>query len=188
MHRRQFSMGVAFGLGAVLVGCASESTPANNAAKKVSLDADSDFAVSELYAKVAGAKELVEKAKGVLIFPKVVSAGLVLGGSYGEGTLRVAGQTSGYYSMGSGAVGVILGAASKAAFVLFMTEDALDKFVASNGWTIGVDASAAALSTGADGRIDTVSARAAVIAFVVSNGGLMANLSVEGTKVQRLLI
>lgn len=100
----------------------------------------------------------------------------------------LAGRTSGYYRATSASVGLIAGAASKDCFVLFMTQEALAKFTASDGWTAGLDASVAFVSAGADGRIDTSTARSSVIGFVVSNGGLMASLSFEGTKVQRLVL
>ncbi|SIL46540.1 Uncharacterized conserved protein [Mycobacteroides abscessus subsp. abscessus] len=67
-----------------------------------------------------------------------------------------------------------------------MTQDSLDKFVASKGWTAGVDASVAVAKIGANGEIDTNTIRQPVIGFVVTNAGLMANLTIEGTKVTRL--
>ena len=78
------------------------------------------------------------------------------------------------------------GAQSKAMVLMFMTQAALDKFRASSGWTAGVDAAVAAVKVGADAQIDTATATAPVVAFAMTNVGLMANLSLEGTKFSKL--
>jgi lipid-binding SYLF domain-containing protein len=69
-----------------------------------------------------------------------------------------------------------------------MTQDALDRFRNSDGWAVGIDATVAAVKVGANGNIDTSSATAPVQAFVLTNAGLRAGVSLEGTKVTRLRI
>jgi lipid-binding SYLF domain-containing protein len=69
-----------------------------------------------------------------------------------------------------------------------MTQDALDKFTSSQGWAAGADATVALLKIGANGAVDTSTATSPVEAFVLTNGGLMAGISLEGTKVSRLMI
>ena len=123
----------------------------------------------------------------MLVFPSIVTAGFVVGGSYGQGALRVAGQTARYYKTAAGSVGLLAGAESKAMYILFMTDEALAKFRASNGWTAGADASVAMMRTGANAAVDSATvAQQAVIGYVLVKGGLMANLSLEGTKVSPL--
>ncbi|SAL38156.1 lipoprotein [Caballeronia udeis] len=58
----------------------------------------------------------------------------------------------------------------------------------SEGWAAGVDATVAVVKVGANGNIDTSTATAPVQAFVLTNAGLMAGVSLEGTKVTRLKI
>ena len=185
MDKRSF---LACGLLAVLAtACSSTSTSSGDAAaKRSSIDASVDSAMSRLHAQVPGSRELAGKAKGVLVFPSVVSAGLGVGGSYGQGALRVGGRSVGYYSTTAASVGLLAGADSKAVFLLFMTQDALDKFRASNGWTAGADASVTMMKTGASAAIDTQTAQQPVVGFALSNAGLMANLSLDGTKVSKL--
>jgi lipid-binding SYLF domain-containing protein len=72
--------------------------------------------------------------------------------------------------------------------MLFMTQDALDKFMGSQGWAAGVDATVALVSVGANGNVDTSTATKPVEAFVLTNAGLMAGVSLEGTKISRLII
>ena len=179
----------ALGLGTV-AGCSTTTSTASGGspmAKRESIDASVDAALSKLYQQVPGSRELVAKSRGTLVFPSVLSAGFVVGGSYGEGALRVGGLTNGYYSTAAGSVGLLAGADSKAVYVLFMTQEALDKFLASNkGWTAGADASVTLMSAGADAAVDTATATKPIIGYVLTNGGLMANLSIDGTKFTRL--
>ena len=93
------------------------------------------------------------------------------------------GHTSEYYSTAAGSVGLLAGAESKSVFLLFMTDEALAKFRASKGWTIGADASVTLVNVGANARVDSANAKQAVIGYVLTKGGLMADLSLEGTKI-----
>jgi lipid-binding SYLF domain-containing protein len=155
-------------------------------AGRTEIDAGVDSTLSRLYTQANGSRELVAKADGVLVFPRVLAAGLVVGGEYGKGALRVKGQRMGYYSLASVSVGFQAGAQSKAMVVLFMTREALDKFRASKGWTVGADASVAVVKVGANGAIDIASATGPVQVLVLTNAGLMANLTLEGTKITPL--
>src|SRR5436190_10426868 len=170
-----------------ITGCSTTTTTDratdNPAAKRQSIDANVDAALSRLYAQDPSAREMVAKARGTLVFPSVISAGFVVGGSYGQGALRVHGHTSEYYSTAAGSVGLLAGAESKSVFLLFMTDEALAKFRASKGWTIGADASVTLVNVGANARVDSANAKQAVIGYVLTKGGLMADLSLEGTKI-----
>ena len=196
MQRRNFMLKstavLALG-GLALAGC---TTTSNSGAQKTagdsderrSIDADVDATMQRLYATVKGSRELVAKSRGVLVFPSVIQAGFVVGAQYGKGALRVGGGTVGYYSTTSASVGLQAGAQSKSLIFLFMTQDALDKFRNTDGWSVGGDASVALVKMGANGNIDSTTATAPVEVFVLTNAGLMANLSLEGTKVSRLKI
>jgi len=178
-----------------ITGCSTTSKPADPtpAAKKQSIDAAVDAALAQLYAQDPAARELVGKARGVLVFPSVVSAGFVVGGSYGEGELRSVGSNDRipapaimYYKTAAASVGLLAGAESKSVFILFMNQEALDKFRASNGWTVGADASVSMMKVGANAQVDSATAQQAVVGYVLTKSGLMANLSLEGTKVSPL--
>lgn len=67
-----------------------------------------------------------------------------------------------------------------------MTEESLVRFGSSDGWSAGGDASVAVLKVGANGNLDTSTAARRVEAFVLTNTGLMAGASLQGTKVTRL--
>ena len=195
MQRRNFMLkttaALAFG-GLALAGCTTNSgnpsTPSTDASKRQSIDASVDGTMSRLFTTVKGSRELVSKARGVLVFPSVLQAGFIVGGQYGEGALRVGGGTVGYYSTVSGSLGLQAGAQSKAIIFLFMTQDSLDSFRNADGWSAGGDASVALVKMGANGAIDTTTATAPVEVFILTNAGLMADVSLQGTKVTRLKI
>jgi lipid-binding SYLF domain-containing protein len=88
--------------------------------------------------------------------------------------------------MSEASVGLLAGAQSQAVFILFMTEEALKRFEASSGWTVGADASVSMINVGANAQITTQTARQEVIGFVLTNRGLMGNLSLNGNRVTRL--
>jgi lipid-binding SYLF domain-containing protein len=196
MRRRQFILTTGATLavsGLGLPACTttspkSASGTSENADKRRSINADVDSTLAHLYSTASGSRELAAKARGVLVFPSVIQAGFWIGGQYGEGALRIGGQTTGYYSTAGGSFGLQIGAQSKAIIFLFMTQDALDRFRNSEGWAAGVDATVAVVKVGANGNIDSSTATAPVQAFVLTNAGLMAGVSLEGTKVTRLKI
>lgn len=172
-------------------GCSTTTTAPGGhepAAKRQSIDASVDSALARLYAQDPSSRELIGKARGVLVFPSIVSAGFVVGGSYGQGALRVHSRTAEYYSTAAGSVGLLAGAESKAVFLLFMTDESLAKFRASKGWTVGADASVTLVNVGASAQVDTKTAQQAIIGYVLTNGGLMANVSLEGTKITPLAL
>jgi lipid-binding SYLF domain-containing protein len=162
------------------------ASPGSTSNKRQEVNASVDSTLSRLYAQVPGSRELVNKAHGVLVFPKVLQAGFVVGGQYGQGALRVGGSTQAYYNIASLSVGLQAGAQSKAMIFLFMTDDALNAFKQREGWSVGGDASVAVLKMGANGAIDTTSATKPVEVIVLTNAGLMGDLSVEGTKITRI--
>jgi lipid-binding SYLF domain-containing protein len=196
MQRRRFiamTSAIFASGGLSLSGCtttpaSSDATPEADAGRRQSLDADANATLARLFATVHDSRELVDNARGVLVFPSVFAAGFWFGGQYGQGVLRVGGQTSGYYSLAAASFGLQIGAQSKAIIMLFMTQEALDEFTHSLGWAAGVDATVAVLKVGANGNVDTSTATGPVQAFVLTNAGLMAGVSLEGTKISRLII
>ncbi|MCG1042392.1 hypothetical protein KQH60_07425 [Mycetohabitans sp. B8] len=194
MERRKFIVTTSALLasgGLALTGCTTTtqtaaSTASGNASKRQSINTSVNETLARLYTTANGSRELVAKARGVLVFPSVVSAAFIVGGQYGEGALRIGGETAGYYSTAAGSFGLQAGAQSKALIFLFMTQDSLDKFRNSEGWAVGADATVAVLKVGVNGKIDTTTATAPVQAFVLTNAGLMAGVSLEGTKVTKL--
>ena len=191
MNRRNFIIiGTSLTAAAlVATGCTTTSSAtADPAEERKAIDAAADSALSRLYAQQPGTRELVASARGVLVFPSFVSAGFIVGGGSGQGALRKGGKTTGYFRMTEASAGLLAGAQSQAVFILFMTEEALKRFEASSGWTVGADAAVSMINVGANATLNTTTTRQEVIGFVMTNGGLMGNLSLNGNRITRLSI
>jgi len=157
------------------------------AASAEEIDARVREALGELYKSSSAAKELGAKARGTLVFPKVIKGGVGVGGGFGEGALEVGGHTAGYYDVASASVGFQLGVQEQSVVIMFMTDEALKRFQASHGWKAGVDGSVAIAKFGVGESIDTETARKPIVGFVFSNKGLMYDLSLEGAKITRVV-
>jgi lipid-binding SYLF domain-containing protein len=160
--------------------------PKTEAASAAAIDDDVDFALRRFYRHVDGAHELVRKARGVLVFPTVIKAGIGVGGEYGEGALRIRGRTVAYFNVLSASVGFQLGAQARSVIILFMTNDALDHFRSTHGWKVGVDGSVAVITVGVGGSIDSNRITTPIVGFIFDGKGLMYNLTLEGSKISQI--
>ena len=91
------------------------------------IDASADAALDRFYKQVKDAKQFAQKAKALLIMPKVIKAGLIIGGEYGRGALRINGRSVDYYNVMSGSFGAQIGGEAKDWVIAFMTDAALKK-------------------------------------------------------------
>ena len=144
-------------------------------------------ALKLFYQQVKGGKEFLNSAKGVLVIPDIVKAGLGVGGQYGEGALRIGGKTVEYYSIAAGSVGLQVGAQKMNLILVFRQDEALKKFRASSGWKAGVDASVAFVDVGAEKSLDTTQFKDPIVGFVFGQKGAMAAATVEGAKFTKLV-
>jgi lipid-binding SYLF domain-containing protein len=130
--------------------------------------------------------ELLRKAAGVLVFPRITKAGAGIGGEHGNGALLKGGATIGYYSLTSASVGLTLGAGQRSQILLFMTHEALSKFEASHTYSLGVDAQVALVSQGAGGAYDSETLRKPLLGFVFDEKGLIGDISLKGSKIKKI--
>ena len=145
---------------AVLAACSTTTGNSNDPeTRRATIDSNVDAALQNLYNQVEGSQQLVNSAKGVLVFPSVLEAGFVFGAASGVGALRVNGESVSYHRTSSGSWGLQAGAQSTAAFILFMTEDALRNFEQSEGWSVGTDANVTLVNVGANARVSTHTAQ-----------------------------
>ena len=87
---------------------------------------------------------------------------------------------------GPQACGLLLGVETSSQALVFLTEDALKKFQDASGWEAGVSANVTVVQAGTAGSIDTTSTRAPIIAYVWGQSGLMAGVSLDGSKYTRI--
>jgi lipid-binding SYLF domain-containing protein len=150
------------------------------------IDSEVNEALNLFSKQVKGTKEFLNKAKGVLIIPNIVKAGLGVGGQYGEGAMRIGGKTVAYYSLAAGSVGIQIGAQKTNLLLVFRQDEALKKFRAGSGWKAGVDGSVAFIDTGAGKSLDTMNMNDPIVAFLFGQQGLMASAIIEGAKFTKL--
>ena len=162
-------------------------TPSLHAASAQEIDIKVDDALVRFAEEVNGGKVFLEQARGVLVFPSVIKAGLGIGGEYGEGALRIGGKTADYYSTAGVSFGFQIGAQAKTMVIVFLEDSALTEFRNSKGWEAGVDGSIAIAKWGAGENITTTEFDDPIVAFVFSNKGLMYNLTIEGSKFTKLV-
>ena len=129
---------------------------------------------------------LVARAKGILVFPHVTKGGVGVGGEFGEGALLVNGQNAGYYSLSQASVGLTLGLAKHEEIIMFMTQEALDKFTSTKGWAVGADTGVAVLSKGAGGDYDSKTLQRPILGFVFGEKGLIGDVSLDGSKITQI--
>ena len=147
---------------------------------------DANETLHSFVAQIGGARELANKAAGILVFPSVIKAGFGIGGEYGEGLLIVDQRPAGYYNLISASFGFQLGAQERSVIIMFMTKSALDAFYRRAGWKVGVDGSVAIITVGVGGSIDTDKVTEPVIGFILDQKGLMYNLTLEGSKISKI--
>jgi len=175
-------------IGPALIALSLLVTPIQaNAKSSEQIDIEATASLEDFKKDVKGGEAFLDKAKGVLIFPTIFKAGVVIGGDYGEGALRIGGKTVDYYSSASASIGLQLGAQNRTVIIVFLEQAALDQFRASTGWKAGIDGSVALVEWGAGASLDTVKISDPIVGFIFGNEGLMFNLSLEGSKFTKLV-
>ncbi len=151
------------------------------------IDARADTTLNYLFNTYPNTRDLADKAAGMLVMPLVTEAGFIAGGGYGRGALRIDGTTVDYYSATKGSVGLQIGAQQFAHVLFFMTEDALSKFRRSSGWAAGADIEYVFNDRGENIRAETTTSTSPVVAVIFGQAGLLAGVSLEGMKYNRII-
>jgi lipid-binding SYLF domain-containing protein len=147
------------------------------------IDRDATAALHRLYAIDHRAAALGPKAAGILIFPKIVKAGFIFGGQGGKGALRVGGKTRGYYTIAAASWGLQAGVQWFSYALFFMNQNALHYLDQSDGWAIGTDPNVVVVNRGVGTTLNSTTLAKDVIAFPFGQKGLMADISVQGSKI-----
>ncbi|ROU04189.1 YSC84-related protein [Histidinibacterium lentulum] len=151
------------------------------------IDARVDSTLSFMQSRYPSSADLLAKSTGMLVMPLITEAGLGIGGAYGRGALRVAGQTVDYYSAATVSTGLQIGAQQYSHVLFFMTEDALADFRRSDGWVAGANVTYALRDNADNLAAETLTSRSPVIALVFAQAGLRVGATLEGTKYTRII-
>ncbi len=125
----------------------------------------------------------LKNAKGVLVLPSVIKAGLIYGGQGGNGVLLARGadgawSAPAFYTLGGGSIGLQIGVQEAAIVLVFMNDKAMRAAI-DTGLTLGADATAAAGTAGITGEVASTHSFKDVYYFA-DVGGLFAGISLEG--------
>ena len=150
------------------------------------IDAAIESAMVRFSEEIQGSDSYLDGARGILVIPKMIKAGVILGMEYGEGALIVDDVKVQYFRAFTTSLGFQVGVGSKDMVILFFDDQAMDDFLYSSGWEVGVDGSVAFLSMGIGGSIDTIESQDPIVGFVFGHKGIIAGLSMEGTKFSKI--
>ena len=161
----------------------SQTTSARNSNE---IDASIESALDRFSEEIQGSQGYLDGARGILVIPRMIKAGVVLGMEYGEGALIVDDIKVQYYRAFSTSLGIQLGVGAKDLVILFFDDEAMDDFLYSSGWQAGVDGAVALWTMGAGGSIDTTESQDPIVGFVFGHKGIIAGVSFEGTKFTKI--
>jgi lipid-binding SYLF domain-containing protein len=159
---------------------------AASAATADDLNRDSAQALQNLYQTHPFAEQISKHAKAILIFPNIVKAGLVFGGAYGEGELKQGSRIDGYYNSVTASWGFQAGAQSYGYVVFLMSNKAVRYIHQTHGWEIGVGPTVVIVDEGVAKNLSTSTLKDDAYAFIFNQQGLMAGVSLEGTKISHI--
>ena len=157
-----------------------------NAKSMNEIDAAIETSLTRFTTEIQGGESFLEGARGVLVIPRMWKAGVVLGFEFGEGALIVDDVKVQYYKALTTSLGIQLGVGSKDLIILFFDDTAMDNFIYSSGWEVGVDGAVALFTIGAAGAADTNTFKDPIVGFVFGQKGLIAGVSMEGTKFTKI--
>jgi len=180
MNKFFFAALVGFSIAGFSAQAAAESTTKDDLAR------DSSQALQTLYKNNPAAESIGKKAKAILIFPHIVKAGFVFGGAYGEGVLMKGAKVDSYYNSVSASWGWQIGVQSYGYVVFLMSDKAVKALKDVKGWSVGVGPSVVVVDEGIAKDLNTTTLKKDAYAFIFDQKGLMASLSIEGTKISQI--
>ena len=172
---------------ALLSACSTMGSPSISHSTQTDLVEKARVSLDELYASTPEARELRKYATSILVFPDLLKAGLIVGGSGGNGVLfSPKGHVLGYYNLTALSYGLQVGIQDFSQAMFLMKPEARAYLDSSNGWSIGAGPSVVVVDSGMAKDFSSTTLRSDVYAFVYSQGGLMAGIGVQGQKITKL--
>ena len=172
---------------ALLGACSGKNGPSISKGTQTELADNGRRALQELYATTPKAKELRARATAILVFPDILKAGLIVGGSGGNGVLfSPGGRVLGYYNAASVSYGLQAGAETYSEAMFLMTPEALKYLDSSDGWSVGAGPTITVVDEGLAKDLSTTTLRSDVFAFIYGQSGLMGGIGIQGQKITKL--
>jgi lipid-binding SYLF domain-containing protein len=163
---------------ALTLGIGACATAPKTVSERNDLEASADATLTSMTARDPGLADLLGSAYGYAVFPDIGKGGVIVGAAYGRGVLYEHGHPIGYLELNQGSIGAQLGGQTFAELVVFRDRFAVERLKAGT-FELGANASAVALQAGAAASATFTDGLAV---FTLPHGGLMAELSVSGQK------
>lgn len=151
------------------------------------IDQEVTLTLSAMQTELPFTADLVQRAAGLLVMPRVSKAGFLVGGTYGEGSLLIDNAPVDYYSVVAASFGLQAGVQQYSSCLFFMSKDRLKQFRGRAGWTLGADLEYTLLDQAGAAGIDTDTLASEVYALVFNQAGLLVGASIEGSKYSRIV-
>jgi lipid-binding SYLF domain-containing protein len=184
MDRSRRSLITAAGLGAFIAA----PSVAQAAPSAREINSEVDRVLHDLFVTQPKIRTLASRAVGILVFPRILKAGFIVGGQGGNGALRVGGKTEGYYNVAAASFGLQAGAQTFSYVLFFMTSSSLQYLQKSDGWSIGSGPSVVVLDKGAAASVTSTTLSQDVYAVPFGQRGLMAGMGLEGSKISHITV
>jgi len=146
--------------------------------KKAELTTEVNEAYTTLVQKDEGLKDIMEKAKGYVIFPSVAKGGLGIGAAAGTGQLLEKGKAVGEAKLRQVSVGFQAGGQAYIEVICFEDQTSLDNFKKGN-FEFSAQVSAVAVTAGV---AKNAKYEKGIMVLTLAKGGLMYEASVGGQK------
>ncbi len=160
--------------------------------------ADKYAETTQMFKDAGQPAEFFNSAYAYVIFPTIGKGGIGIGGAYGEGRVYRQGEYVGDTEMGQVTIGFQLGAQAYSEVIFLEDKRAFDTFT-SGSFEFGAEASAVALTAGANVKAGTTGQTAGasggknnsenrgkyyrgMAVFTIAKGGLMYEASIGGQK------
>ena len=173
-------------LAIIVAGTLNPLSQEAHAATAAQLNADGQAALSRLYSQSDRARRYARDARAILVFPKIVKAGFMVGAQGGEGVLFVHGRPTAYYKIGAASFGLQAGGQSFSYALFLMNDSAVRYLDRSDGWAIGSGPSVVVIDQGKAMSTTSTTLAKDVYAFPFGQKGLMAGIGLEGSKISRI--
>ncbi len=131
------------------------------------------------------AQAICDKSIAVLVFPKVIKGGFLVGLQRGDGVLFKDGLVAGYYNTTAASYGYQAGIQEFSYALFFMDKASLRYLNKSGGFELGGAPSLVVMDEGGNAAMSSTTLQKGICAFFFNAKGLMAGLGVQGTKITR---
>jgi lipid-binding SYLF domain-containing protein len=156
----------------------AQEVPEGVLARRLAVDANAQAALNDLFKQREGTRALFDESQGYAVF-SATKAGFFVTGGGGTGVAvnKTTNQRT-YMRMGTGGIGLGIGAQQYDLVIFFEDQARLNRFIAG-GWDASTNAQAAA---GSDGVAYTSSFVDGIAIYQLTDRGLMAQADVSGTR------